>query len=72
MEQAYTLAGRDGVFAAVSDWVYVPRGSRLELSDVTGEVAILTQFPKDHLPVLRGKRDGFGTMLIACGVMECS
>ncbi len=41
-EAAYTLAGRDGVFAAVSDWVYVPRGSHLELSDVTGEVAILT------------------------------
>ncbi len=42
MRTEYTLAGRDGVFAAVSDWVYVPRGSRLELSDVTGEVAILT------------------------------
>ena len=39
---AYTLAGREGVFAAVSDWIYVPRGSRLELSSVTGEVAILT------------------------------
>ena len=41
-QTAYTLAGRDGVFAAVSDWVYVPRGSHLELSDVSGEVAILT------------------------------
>jgi len=50
-EAAYTLAGRDGVFAAVSDWVYVPRGSHLELSDVTGEVAILTAKARADHPV---------------------
>jgi 5-deoxy-glucuronate isomerase len=48
---AYTLAGRDGVFAAVSDWIYVPRGSRLELSGVTGEVAILTAKARADHPV---------------------
>ncbi len=48
---AYTLAGRDGVFAAVSDWLYVPRGSRLELSGVTGEVAILTAKARADHPV---------------------
>lgn len=48
---AYTLAGREGVFAAVSDWIYVPRGSRLELSSVTGEVAILTAKARADHPV---------------------
>ena len=48
---AYTLTGRDGVFAAVSDWIYVPRGSRLELSGVTGEVAILTAKARADHPV---------------------
>ena len=48
---AYTLTGRDGVFAAVSDWIYVPRGSRLELSGVDGEVAILTAKARAHHPV---------------------
>lgn len=48
---AYTLAGREGVFAAVSDWIYVPRGSRLELSGVTGEVAILTAKARADHPV---------------------
>ena len=49
---AYTLTGRDGVFAAVSDWIYVPRGSRLELSGVTGEVAILTAKARADHPVV--------------------
>jgi 5-deoxy-glucuronate isomerase len=47
----YTLVGRDGVFAAVSDWIYAPRGSRLELSGVTGEVAILTAKARADHPV---------------------
>jgi 5-deoxy-glucuronate isomerase len=51
MRKDYTLAGRDGVFAAVSDWVYVPRGCRLELRDVTGEVAILTAKARADHPV---------------------
>ena len=38
----YTLTGRDGVFAAVSDWLYVGRGARIEFASVDGEVAILT------------------------------
>ena len=38
----YALTGRTGVFAAVSDWLYVTRGARIEFSNVSGEVAILT------------------------------
>jgi 5-deoxy-glucuronate isomerase len=38
----YRLQGREGVFAAVSDWVYAGRGSRLDFTGVNGEIAILT------------------------------
>jgi len=40
--ERFTLAGRDGVFAAVSDWAYVPSGSRLRISGAAGEVALCT------------------------------
>lgn len=57
-EAAFTLAGRDGVFAAVSDWVYVPRGSHLQVSDVVGEVAILTATSRaDHPPAYTSAND---------------
>ena len=57
-ETAYTLAGRDGVFAAVSDWAYAPRGSRLALSGVSGEVAILTAKARaDHPPAYTSAND---------------
>lgn len=39
---SYSLAGREGVFAAVSDWLYVTRGSTFDITGVDGEVAILT------------------------------
>ncbi|MBK9740759.1 MAG: 5-deoxy-glucuronate isomerase [Actinobacteria bacterium] len=38
----YRLAGRAGVFAAVSDWLYAPRGARLTLRGRGGEVAVCT------------------------------
>ena len=38
----HTLAGRDGVFAAVSDWIYLPLGSTVEVSASGGEVALCT------------------------------
>lgn len=51
----YRLAGRDGVFDAVSDWLYVPVGSTLTIAGDGGEVALCTarateQFPVVHVP----------------------
>ena len=36
------LAGREGVFAAVSDWVYIPLGAVLTIAGSGGEVALCT------------------------------
>ena len=47
----YPLRGREGVFAAVSDWLYVPRGKVITLADVHGEVAILTARARADHPV---------------------
>ncbi|MGA8208522.1 MAG: 5-deoxy-glucuronate isomerase [Nocardioidaceae bacterium] len=47
----YLLAGRDGVFAAVSDWLYVPVGSTLTLAADSGEVAICTARATERFPV---------------------
>jgi 5-deoxy-glucuronate isomerase len=49
-ETAYSLTGREGVFAAVSDWVYAGRGSRLDFAGVNGEVAILTAKARADYP----------------------
>jgi 5-deoxy-glucuronate isomerase len=48
----YSLAGREGVFASVSDWLYVTRGARLEFAGVNGEVAILTAKAETPYPVV--------------------
>lgn len=48
---AYPLKGRDGVFAAVSDWLYVTRGKTVEFSGVRGEVAILTAKARADHPI---------------------
>lgn len=54
----YTLQGREGVFAAVSDWVYAGRGSRLDFSGVHGEIAILTAKARaDHPTVYTAAAD---------------
>jgi len=47
----YHLAGRDGVFAAVSDWLYAPVGSKLTISGQSGEVAICTARASEQFPV---------------------
>ena len=47
----YPLHGREGVFAAVSDWLYVPRGKVISLADVDGEVAVLTARARADHPV---------------------
>jgi 5-deoxy-glucuronate isomerase len=40
--EAYLLTGRDGVFAAVSDWIYAPLGTVLTIAAASGEVAVCT------------------------------
>lgn len=47
----YQLAGREGVFAAVSDWIYVPVGSVLTIAGASGEVAVCTARAHDRFPV---------------------
>ena len=49
--EPYPLHGREGVFAAVSDWLYVPRGKVISLADVDGEVAVLTARARADHPV---------------------
>ena len=50
-ESSYTLTGRDGVFSAVSDWLYVTRGAHIDFRNVSGEVAILTAKARADHPV---------------------
>ncbi len=47
----HTLRGRAGVFAAVTDWMYVPLGSTLEVTGVDGEVALCTARATERFPV---------------------
>ena len=52
--KAFRLAGRDGVFDAVSDWLYLPLGSAVTIAGSGGEVAICTArattvFPVAHI-----------------------
>jgi len=47
----YPLRGRAGVFASVSDWLYVTRGKTIDFSYVNGEVAILTAKARADHPV---------------------
>lgn len=49
--QEFTLAGRAGVFAQVSDWIYLPVNSKIELIGRTGEVALCTSKANKVFPV---------------------
>jgi 5-deoxy-glucuronate isomerase len=49
--QAFTLKGRTGVFAAVSDWIYLPVGSKVSFSGKSGEIALLTAQASEKFPV---------------------
>jgi 5-deoxy-glucuronate isomerase len=49
----HLLAGREGVFAAVSDWVYAPLGSTLTVSGAAGEVAVCTARAERRFPATR-------------------
>ena len=49
--EAHVLAGRTGVFEAVSDWIYLPLGSEVTISADAGEVALCTARATEHLPL---------------------
>jgi 5-deoxy-glucuronate isomerase len=49
--EGFTLRGRDGVFAAVSDWLYAPVGAVVTLAGDSGEVAICTARATQRFPV---------------------
>ena len=49
--EGHVLAGRDGVFAAVSDWMYVPLGSTVTISGSSGEVAVCTARATQRFPL---------------------
>lgn len=41
-DQEFILDGRIGVFHSVSDWIYIPVGSKVSISAESGEVAVCT------------------------------
>ncbi len=47
----HTLRGREGVFQAVTDWIYLPLGSAVEVSSEAGEVALCTARATERFPV---------------------
>jgi 5-deoxy-glucuronate isomerase len=47
----FVLTGRTGVFNAVSDWIYVPVGSKVTISGDSGEIAICTSLATEIYPV---------------------
>jgi 5-deoxy-glucuronate isomerase len=49
--ESYVLQGRDGVFAAVSDWLYAPVGSKVTITGASGEIAICTARASERFPV---------------------
>ena len=50
----FPMRGRAGVFAAVSDWMYLPVGSRVSIVGDSGEVAIVTARASEVFPVHYG------------------
>ncbi len=49
--EAFHVAGREGVFAAVSDWMYLPVGSAVTMSGSGGDVAVCTARASETHPV---------------------
>lgn len=48
----HRLDGRDGVFAAVTDWAYVPVSSSMQISAASGEVAVCTARATQRHPLV--------------------
>lgn len=51
-DETFTLVGRAGVFAAVSDWLYLPVGSKVTMSGGEGEIALCTAKATKVFPVV--------------------
>lgn len=49
-ETEYTLTGREGVFAAVTDWLYVPLGATITVTAMSGEIALCTALATQLMP----------------------
>lgn len=49
--ESHTLAGRAGVFDAVSDWTYLPLGSTVRVAADAGEIALCTARATQRHPV---------------------
>ncbi|MEO7980761.1 MAG: 5-deoxy-glucuronate isomerase, partial [Sporichthyaceae bacterium] len=47
----HTLRGRTGVFEAVSDWMYLPVGSAVEIAAAAGEIALCAARATERFPV---------------------
>lgn len=47
----HTLRGRKGVFEAITDWMYLPLGSEVEVRAATGEVALCTARASERFPL---------------------
>jgi 5-deoxy-glucuronate isomerase len=50
--QEFQMAGRNGVFDQVSDWIYAPVGSTITLAAAKGDVAICTARATEVFPVV--------------------
>ena len=50
----FPMRGREGVFAAVSDWMYLPVDSTVTVTGESGEVAIVTARASEVFPVHYG------------------
>lgn len=48
----WLLKGRAGVFAAVSDWLYVPVGAELVVEGESGEIALCTAVASQRHPIV--------------------
>ncbi len=49
--ETHPLRGRSGVFAAVTDWMYLPLGSDVTVTGATGEVALCTARATERFPL---------------------
>ena len=64
---AFDMQGREGVFAAVSDWMYLPVGSQVAITGNSGEVAIVTARASQAFPVHYGSADSVAVEVRGAG-----
>jgi 5-deoxy-glucuronate isomerase len=65
--QEFPMRGRAGVFAAVSDWMYLPVGSRVSIIGDSGEVAIVTARASQKFPVHYGAAESVSVEVRGAG-----